>query len=127
MGKQRTIVYIDGFNLYYCALKGTGYKWLDLVKLCRTILAPEAHDVLKVKFFSARITARSDDPAAPTRQDVYWRALRAFCPEVEIVEGFFLMSKKLSFLAPAAGKGFVWTILPVAWRSSRRKPLLTWS
>jgi len=26
----RTIVYVDGFNLYYRALKNTAYKWLDL-------------------------------------------------------------------------------------------------
>ncbi len=26
----KTIVYVDGFNLYYGVLKNTGYKWLDL-------------------------------------------------------------------------------------------------
>ena len=30
---MRTIVYVDALNLYYGALKGTGYKWLDLQKL----------------------------------------------------------------------------------------------
>jgi hypothetical protein len=29
----RTIAYVDGFNLYYRALKGTPYKWLDLNKM----------------------------------------------------------------------------------------------
>ena len=29
----RTIVYIDGFYLYYRALKGTALKWLDLVAM----------------------------------------------------------------------------------------------
>ena len=28
----RTVVYVDGFNLYYGAVKGTPYKWLDLEK-----------------------------------------------------------------------------------------------
>jgi hypothetical protein len=37
-------VYIDGFTLYYGALKGTPYKWLDLVRLCRALLP----DTLKV-------------------------------------------------------------------------------
>lgn len=32
-----TTIYIDGFNLYYGALKGTPYKWLDIVKLFSTI------------------------------------------------------------------------------------------
>jgi hypothetical protein len=28
---MRAIVYIDGFNLYYCMLKGApAYKWLNL-------------------------------------------------------------------------------------------------
>jgi 6-hydroxy-3-succinoylpyridine 3-monooxygenase len=27
--KLRTIVYIDGYNLYYGAVRGTPWKWLD--------------------------------------------------------------------------------------------------
>ena len=110
MKKQRTIVYIDGFNLYYCALRKTKCKWLNLEKLCESILVPASHDIRKIKFFSARISARPDDPNAPTRQDVYWRALKSFCPKVEIIEGFFLSSEKFSYLAPCAGKGFVKTV-----------------
>ena len=29
----RTYVYVDGFNLYYRAVRGTPYKWLDLAKM----------------------------------------------------------------------------------------------
>ena len=36
---SRTNVYIDGFNLFYGALKGSGYKWLDLDVLCRHLPA----------------------------------------------------------------------------------------
>jgi hypothetical protein len=36
------IAYIDGFNLYYGALKGTPYKWLDIVALARR-LVPNDH------------------------------------------------------------------------------------
>ena len=108
--RQKTVVYIDGFNLYYCSLRKTNYKWLNLETLCDNLLLPTAHDVVKIKFFSARISARKDDPDAPTRQDVYWRALAKFCPKVEIIEGFFLSSEKFSFLAPCAGKGFVKTV-----------------
>jgi hypothetical protein len=35
-------VYVDGFNLYYGALKGTKYKWLDLKALFSAVLRPEA-------------------------------------------------------------------------------------
>ena len=38
---MRTYVYIDGFNLYYGALKGTAHKWLDINALFRNILRPE--------------------------------------------------------------------------------------
>ena len=38
----KTNVYIDGFNLYYGATKGTPYKWLDLSQLCRQLL-PNDH------------------------------------------------------------------------------------
>ena len=30
---MRTFVYVDGFNLYYGALKSTPWKWLDLPAL----------------------------------------------------------------------------------------------
>ena len=31
----KTHIYIDGYNLYYSRLKGSPYKWLDLVALFR--------------------------------------------------------------------------------------------
>ena len=33
----RAYVYVDGFNLYYGALKRTPYKWLDLGKFCQVM------------------------------------------------------------------------------------------
>lgn len=35
---ERTNVYIDGFNLFYGALKGSPYKWLNLEALCQRLL-----------------------------------------------------------------------------------------
>ena len=34
----KTNLYIDGFNLYYGALKDTPYKWLDLRSLAEVLL-----------------------------------------------------------------------------------------
>ena len=45
---MRTFVYVDGFNLYYGALKSTSSKWLDLPALFAKILQPH-HDILKAK------------------------------------------------------------------------------
>ena len=43
---MKTIIYIDGFNLYY-RLKHTPYKWLDLHKLSKFYLDSEEHQILK--------------------------------------------------------------------------------
>lgn len=86
-----TIVYIDGFNLYYGALKGTPYKWLDIPRMCRTLLP--THNILKVKYYTARVSARPEDPLQPVRQQTLLRALLTL-PEVEIIYGQFLQSNR---------------------------------
>ncbi|GII75681.1 hypothetical protein Sru01_06630 [Sphaerisporangium rufum] len=68
-----TNVYVDGFNLYYGCLRGTPYKWLDLDALARRLI--RVGDVNRIRYFTARVTARPDDPDAPSRQDIYLRAL----------------------------------------------------
>jgi uncharacterized LabA/DUF88 family protein len=40
------------------------------------------------------VKALPHDPAVPTRQDVYWRALRTI-PQIEIIEGHFVAWPKL--------------------------------
>ncbi len=100
--KLRTYVYIDGFNLYYRCLKGTGYKWLDLYRMAELLLPAEKHEITKVKFFTARIDARGGDVDAPLRQDVYLRALEAYRPQVEIIYGHFLSHPAMRPCAPPA-------------------------
>jgi uncharacterized LabA/DUF88 family protein len=95
---MRTFVYIDGFNLYYGAVKGTAYKWLDLKKLFVNILQPH-NQILAVKYYTAAVAARPGDPDAPTRQDIYIQALRAYIPEIEITHGHFLQSRVRMVLA----------------------------
>ena len=41
---MRTIVYIDGFNLFYGLLRNTPWLWLDLEKLVRSLLT-EKYDI----------------------------------------------------------------------------------
>ena len=65
-----TIVYIDGFNLYY-SLRQTPYKWLDLKKLIENILNPSLHKILNIKYFTAVSVNRN----SAQRQDVYLKAL----------------------------------------------------
>lgn len=82
-----TIVYIDGFNLYYGALRGSASKWLDLEALCRRLL-PKDH-IVAVRYFTARVTARPDDPQQAQRQETYLRALGTL-PLVSVHLGRFL-------------------------------------
>ncbi len=80
--KPRVIVYIDGFNLYYGAIRGTpSLKWLNLERFCRHL---RPHDELMlVRYFSALV-----DGNAKANQEAYLRAL-ATTPLVEITLGKF--------------------------------------
>jgi uncharacterized LabA/DUF88 family protein len=83
----RTRVYVDGYNLFYACLKGTRYKWLDVHALVRNQLPKNKVD--KLRYFTARVSARPHDPDQPQRQQTYLRAL-ATVPEVEVHFGQFL-------------------------------------
>jgi uncharacterized LabA/DUF88 family protein len=84
---MNTIVYIDGFNLYYGAIKDTSFKWLDLCALCDRLLP--RNSVTKVKYFTAVVNNPPWDPQKSARQQAYLRALRTL-PRIEIVLGSFL-------------------------------------
>ena len=81
------IVYVDGFNLYYGSLKRTPYKWLDLSRLCASMLPTDR--VIAIKYYTARISARPGNPGAPNDQQIYLRALRT-TPNLSITYGHFL-------------------------------------
>lgn len=101
---MRTVVYVDGFNLYYGALKDTRWKWLDLVALFEEVLQPH-HQILAVKYFTARVSDTARDPAKSQRQDVYLRALRHYRPEVEVYFGHFLTNRtRMPLVRPIGGR-----------------------
>ncbi len=104
---MRTYIYVDGFNLYYRALKGTSYKWLDLSGLFCGILKPH-HDIDKIKYFTARVNSRPGGGPKPQRQDLYIRGLQAHCKTVEMVFGHFLIHSVQARLAhPEDDRRFV--------------------
>ena len=84
---NRTNVYIDGFNLYYGAIRGTRYHWLDLAELCRRLLP--GHKIHRIRYYTARVKARPNDPGQAVRQQMYLRALRTI-PNLSIHYGHFL-------------------------------------
>ena len=79
-------VYIDGFNLYYGALRDTPYKWLNLAAMCRRLLP--GRDVNRIRYFTARVSSYPHDLRAPDRQDNYLRALDTI-PNLTIHYGRF--------------------------------------
>ncbi len=98
---MRTVVYVDGFNLYYRALKHTPYKWLDLGALFRRVLNPK-NQILAIKYFTAKVAGHARDPGKPIRQQTYLRALAACSTPVEIYYGHFLTHE---ISAPLANPG----------------------
>src|SRR5437870_380023 len=85
--KKTAFVYVDAFNLYYRSLRGTAYKWLDLGKLCDLLLS--SYKVKTIRYFTAIIDPRPDDPQQQQRQQVYLRALRTD-PRITIHYGLFM-------------------------------------
>lgn len=85
--KPRTIIYVDGFNLYFGALRKTPYRWLNILALCNTYLPN--NNIIAVKYFTAKVSARPNDPQQPARQQAYLRALTTL-PCLEIIYGHYL-------------------------------------
>lgn len=110
MASKRVIAYVDGFNLYYCALRKARCNWLNLSSLVSSLL-PKYH-IAGVKYFTARISPNPFDPDQHVRQQTYLRAL-ATLPDVSIHYGSFLGVEKN--LPEAA-----------AWKNGIYKPVLVW-
>ena len=81
-----TNFYIDGFNLYYRALKDTPFRWLDLRQLAANLFPDD--EIKNVCYFTALLNARPDNPDQPARQLTYLRALQTL-PELHIYYGSF--------------------------------------
>lgn len=89
MNKKRTIIYIDGFNLYYGCLKNSPYKWLDLKSLFSNLL-DSSHEIVKIKYYTAHISSRSGNNDSMLRQKYYLQAIQKYIPELEVYYGHYL-------------------------------------
>lgn len=105
----RTRVYIDGYNFYYGCLRGTPYKWLDLLPLFEKHILPSAlvkdanghirQSTLlpspSIKFFTAQIiesVAKAVDSVSS--QARYHTALRKLHDgRIELIEGYYAVNK----------------------------------
>lgn len=83
---MKTAIYIDGYNLYYGRLRGTPYKWLDVVTLFSRIVhsIEPASLIFSVKYFTAPALskfARHGDESMRAQND-YHRALESMYPDL---------------------------------------------
>lgn len=78
---KRSVIYIDGFNFYYGALKNSPYKWLNLQTYFERLRQDD--DVQKIWCFTARVSG-----ASASRQNSYLDALLTL-PKIEIKYGLF--------------------------------------
>ncbi len=100
---MRTNFYVDGFNLYYRAVKDTPYKWLDLLKLCQTLIP--THQVNLIRYFTALIRPRPESSGSRRRQLVFIRALETI-PNLTIHYGQFRERRiRRPLVAPTTGQG----------------------
>lgn len=83
-------IYVDGFNLYYGALRDTEFRWLDIREFCQRLVP--RNTIKRVRYFTAQVSTRVSDPHGPARQDAYLRALRAV-GGIDIHLGRFQQSK----------------------------------
>ncbi|MDE2991153.1 MAG: NYN domain-containing protein [Chloroflexota bacterium] len=96
-----TNVYIDGFNLYYRALKDTPFRWLDLRKLAETLFPRDS--INRVCYFTARLDVRPSNPGQAQRQLIYLRAL-ATLPGFDAHYGVFRSGvKRRPLVEPVVG------------------------
>ncbi len=98
-------VYVDGFNLFYGVRRfehaDGQYKWLDLARLCELMLPRDS--INRIRYFTARVQPRPDDPQQAVRQQTYLRALSTI-PRLSIHLGHFLSrTKRMALANPPPG------------------------
>ena len=96
-----TNVYIDGLNLYYRAVRGTEYRWLNLRRLAEALFPQDT--IGRVHYFTTVVLERPDRSGQQRRQRAYLRALETL-QSLDISYGAFRSGIKTRPLArPAPG------------------------
>lgn len=97
----RWSVYIDGLN-FYAAVRGRPHlKWVDFARLAERLI-PAGDTVQAVKYFTAQISEKAaEDSAAPRRQRVLIRAIRA--SGVSVFEGKFRVPEEWRSVSSKGG------------------------
>ena len=94
---RKTRFYIDGFNLYYGALKGTSYKWLNLGAFAQSLVPNEQID--EIEYFTAKVQDRSGQEGAAARQSAYLQALETSTVPMRTIFGLFKVRETRMWVA----------------------------
>ena len=92
--RERVIVYVDGFNLYY-GLKSKGwrrYYWIDIRRLAENLLLP-GQVLAAVRYFTARISPRPGSTSQSKRQATFLEALETRA-DLHIHYGHYLAKER---------------------------------
>lgn len=83
--KNRVIVYVDGFNLYFGMMDAglDNCKWLNIDKLVRSYLTPN-QELIAIKYFTSRI---NNNPQKQKRQITYLEAIET--TGIKIIYGLY--------------------------------------
>ena len=73
--------------MYYGLLRHSPHKWPDLVKFVGALLT-DKYEVVKIKYFTARVAKNDDDPDMAIKQQQYLEALKSL-EKVEVIEGVY--------------------------------------
>ena len=122
MTQKRTIVYVDGSNLYYGLLRGTFFKWLDVAAFVKKLLLPE-YNVDAVKYFASRVIDKTEGHHRAERQDKYLDALS--CRGIQVFEGYYRVRVERLAAADAPCKACGLTTHPGYVRGKRMSEKLT--
>jgi len=90
---DRTITYIDGFNLYF-GLKSKGYRryyWLNIQELSQNLLKNDQR-LEYTKYFTSRVSSSKKDPYKSKRQAIYLEAIETL-RDCRIYYGHYLSKK----------------------------------
>jgi len=80
--KKKSIVYVDGFNLFFCLLKGhKGRKWFDVQNYFEKLRSDD--DIVCIKYFTTLMMGTKKK-----RQEDYLNALKTQ-PKIKIILGKF--------------------------------------
>lgn len=104
--RQRVVVYVDGFNLYYGikSKRWTRHGWIDLRRLSQNLLR-SGQSLVAVRYFTTRISSPQNDPDKSRRQNTYLEAL-ATLPDLHIHYGVYLPKERICSRCGAAWKTY---------------------